>query len=134
MPARAVVDLGRRPTVVAARAARAEREEGDAQREEGKRALDRSRHGGSFRGSGKGGCLSHRSALGSSASRSPSPSRLNASTVSSSAAPGKTMYHHCVSKLSEASAIIQPQLAVGGETPTPRNERDASSRIVCGSR
>src|SRR5205085_8626376 len=116
------------------RAARAECEHGGAERDERERALDGSRHEGSFRGSGKAGHLIHRSALGSSASRSPSPSRLNASTVSSSAAPGNTMYHHCVSKLSDASAIIQPQLAVGGDTPTPRNERAASSRIVCGSR
>ena len=70
--------------------------------------------------------------VGLSASWSPSPTRLNASTVSSSATPGKTMYHHAVSKIAEASAIIWPQLAVGGWTPTPRNDSAASKRMFVG--
>ena len=38
--------------------------------------------------------------------------RLNASTVSSSAAPGNAKYHQAVLKIGVASAIISPQLAV----------------------
>ena len=59
-------------------------------------------------------------ALGCSASCRPSPTRLKASTVSSRATPGKSMYHHAVSKIDVASESIAPQLAVGGCTPTPR--------------
>ena len=46
--------------------------------------------------------------------------------------PGKTMYHHAVSKISVASAIIAPQLALGGWTPTPRNDSAASKRMFGG--
>ena len=42
------------------------------------------------------------------------------------------MYHQAVSKISVASEIIAPQLAVGGWTPTPRNESAASNRIFVG--
>ncbi len=42
------------------------------------------------------------------------------------------MYHHALSKIDVASLIIAPQLAVGGCTPTPRNESAASNRIVVG--
>ena len=48
----------------------------------------------------------HRAALGLSASCRPSPSRLKASTVSSSASPGKVMYHQAVLKIGVAAAII----------------------------
>src|SRR5277367_3720852 len=74
----------------------------------------------------------HRAPLGFRASLSPSPSRLKASTVSSRAAPGKTMYHHAVLKIGVAEAIICPQLAVGGRMPTPRNESAASIRMLVG--
>src|SRR5437764_10733264 len=70
--------------------------------------------------------------LGLSASSRPSPTRLNASTVSSSATPGKTMYHHAVLKIGVASEIIWPQLAVGGRIPTPRYDSPASSRMLVG--
>src|ERR1700733_15208672 len=70
--------------------------------------------------------------LGLSASSRPSPTRLNASTVSNSAVPGKTMYHHAVLKIWEASEIICPQLGVGGLIPTPRNDSAASSRMLVG--
>ena len=43
---------------------------------------------------------------GSRASRTASPSRLNASTVRTSARPGKRKYHHAESKSGVASAII----------------------------
>ena len=42
------------------------------------------------------------------------------------------MYHQAVSKIAVASAIIAPQLAVGGWTPTPRNESAASNRMFVG--
>src|ERR1700759_1720044 len=71
---------------------------------------------------------------GFSASNKPSPTRLNARTVSSSATPGKTMYHQAVLKIGVASAIIWPQLAVGGLMPTPRYESAASSRMLVGMR
>ncbi len=57
---------------------------------------------------------------GLSASNRPSPTRLNASTVSSRATPGKTMYHQAVLNTGVASEIIWPQLAVGGRIPTLR--------------
>src|SRR2546423_10901720 len=56
----------------------------------------------------------HRSERGLSASCNPSPTKLNASTVSTSATPGNTMYHHALSKIGTADAIIWPQLEVGG--------------------
>src|SRR5690606_9360751 len=49
------------------------------------------------------------------------------------ARPGKSMYHHWVSKLGAVSAIIAPQLGVDGDTPTPRNDNAASNKIVCGT-
>ena len=42
------------------------------------------------------------------------------------------MYHHAVLKIGVAAAIIWPQLAVGGLTPTPRNDSEASSRMFSG--
>ena len=42
------------------------------------------------------------------------------------------MYHHAVLKIGVAAAIIWPQLAVGGRTPTPRNESAASKRMFWG--
>jgi hypothetical protein len=57
---------------------------------------------------------------------------LKASTVSSSASPGKTKNHQAVEKIGVASASISPQLACGGLIATPRYERAASSRMFCG--
>jgi hypothetical protein len=42
------------------------------------------------------------------------------------------MYHQAVLKIGVAEAIIWPQLAVGGRTPTPRKERAASIRMLWG--
>ena len=42
------------------------------------------------------------------------------------------MYHQAVLKIGVAAAIIWPQLAVGGRTPTPRNDSAASNRMFCG--
>src|SRR6478736_2155393 len=77
-------------------------------------------------------CLGHRSERGFSASWSPSPTRLKARTVRTSATPGKSMYHQAESKIGTADAIIWPQLAVGGCTPTPRNDSAASKSTLVG--
>src|SRR5919197_2754553 len=70
--------------------------------------------------------------LGLSASCSPSPTRLKASTVSSSAMPGKNMNHQATSKIETASDSMAPHDGRGGWTPTPRNESAASSRMFAG--
>src|SRR4029079_6019490 len=56
----------------------------------------------------------HCCVLGLRASSRPSPTKLNDRTVNRRATPGKVMNHHAVSKMPVASAIIDPQLAVGG--------------------
>ena len=63
----------------------------------------------------------HRRALslGSSASRSPSPSRFRPSTVSRMARPGKTATWGARVIMVWASASIRPQLGVGGCAPRP---------------
>src|SRR5437763_360323 len=76
--------------------------------------------------------LRQRSERGFRASCNPSPTRLKARTVSTSASPGNSMYHQAESKIGVASAIIWPQLAVGGWTPTPRNESAASKSTLVG--
>src|SRR3954471_19473793 len=75
---------------------------------------------------GPGVCVDHLAVRGFSASCRPSPTRLKARTVRSSARPGKVMYHQAVSKMSLASEIIWPQLAFGGWMPTPRKDSAAS--------
>src|SRR5690554_1278077 len=67
---------------------------------------------------------------GSSASRSPSPTRLNASTTRTIVRPGNVASHHAPSRLSRPSATMLPHVGVGAETPSPRNERPASRTIV----
>ena len=69
--------------------------------------------------------------FGFSASCMPSPTRLNASTVKTSARPGKSMYHQADWKIGAASASIWPHDAIDC-TPTPRNDSDASSRMLAG--
>src|SRR5439155_27324488 len=64
----------------------------------------------------------HRARLGSSESCTASPSTLKASTVATSAMPGASMYHQVSANVFDASAIICPQLAVGGCIPTPRKD------------
>ncbi len=64
----------------------------------------------------------HRAVLGLRASCRPSPSRLNASTVSSSAMPGKVMYHHAVLKIGVACGDHLPP--AGGR----RADADAEER------
>src|SRR3954470_19876438 len=67
--------------------------------------------------------------FGSSASRSPSRNRLNASTVRNSAMPGHTRNIGSFWKNCPAVESIWPQDAVGGCTPTPRKDRPASPRM-----
>src|SRR5215467_13080057 len=74
-----------------------------------------------------------RSVCGSSASLIPSPSRLKAKVVISSAADGKIRNHHEVVYHVRESEIMLPQLGVGGTTPTPRNDRVASNTIALGT-
>src|SRR6185312_16784046 len=68
--------------------------------------------------------------LGSNVSRSPSASRLKARIVRARAAPGKVATHHPWRRTSCPSAIMFPQLGMGGWSPRPRNERDDSMRIM----
>src|SRR5579859_1977430 len=64
----------------------------------------------------------HRRPLGSSASLIPSPRRLKASMVTTSARPGTRARPMSVWYMPDvtASESIWPQLGVGGGTPTPR--------------
>ena len=68
----------------------------------------------------------HRAFLGFRASLSPSPSRLNASTVSSSAAPGKTMYHHAVLKIGVA---VGDHLAPAGRRRADADAEEGEGRL-----
>ncbi len=65
---------------------------------------------------------SHQRPPGASASRKPSPARLNASMVITSARPGASARVMSVWYIPDvtASESICPQLGVGGGTPTPR--------------
>jgi hypothetical protein len=71
-------------------------------------------------------------ARGSKASRSPSPTRLNASVVKSRNMPGKNIVHQAASKIVEASEISRPQDGVDAGTPMPRYDSDASNRTLVG--
>src|SRR5690606_36315674 len=68
--------------------------------------------------------------LGSMASRSASPRRLSASTVSRMARLGKTVSHQASRMCSKPSRIMLPQVAVGGGTPRPMKLSEASVRIA----
>ena len=79
---------------------------------------------------GTGGPRDYRS-LGLSASRSQSPSRLIASTMITSAAPGKTVIHHSPEKRkSLPTRISVPSEGCVGGTPMPRNDSVASVMIA----
>ncbi|MNE41595.1 hypothetical protein D3C80_1356750 [compost metagenome] len=67
--------------------------------------------------------------LGSSASRSPSPSRLNASTVMNIARLGKIATCGAITMSARASLSIAPHSGVGGCAPRPRNDRLAAVMI-----
>src|SRR5690606_631004 len=68
--------------------------------------------------------------FGSSASRSPSPIRLMASTVTRIASPGNVTTHQARMMNSRASASIVPHSGVGGCAPMPRKPRAAASRMA----
>lgn len=63
----------------------------------------------------------------------PSPSRLNASVVASSRTPGTASSHQADWNASPPSPSIDPQLGIGGRTPTPRNDSVASNTIEAGT-
>src|SRR5579885_2056146 len=69
---------------------------------------------------------------GSSASRSPSPTKLMHSTASTIANPGGSHSHgRDSSTVTDCAAFsMLPHDAVGGCTPSPKNERPASVRIA----
>src|SRR5437016_3493382 len=69
---------------------------------------------------------------GSSASRIPSPRRLYERTVTRIANPGYTDSHQPISIASLPSLRMLPQVACGGWTPSPRNDRPDSVRIAAG--
>src|SRR5438105_8538305 len=74
---------------------------------------------------------SHHRNFGFSASRSQSPSRLIASTMITSAAPGKIVIHHSPeNKKSLPTRISVPSDGRVGGTPTPRNDSVASVMIA----
>src|SRR6185437_15773610 len=67
---------------------------------------------------------------GSVSARSVSPTRLKASTVRNMAAAGMKAICGAPSRLSRPSAIMLPQLGVGGGTPSPRKLRMPSATMV----
>src|SRR6185295_3152580 len=71
-----------------------------------------------------------RAMRGSSESRSPSPTRLIASTAIASIRPGKKMIQGEIWKKARPSEITLPQLGISGGVPAPRKERPASMRIA----
>src|SRR5206468_1910200 len=69
---------------------------------------------------------------GSSASRSESPNRLKPNTAMLIATPGAMASHGaCSRNCMPAPRSISPHDGVGSNTPSPRNESEASSRIAC---
>ena len=73
------------------------------------------------------GAAGHRvTPRGSRRSRSPSPIRLNASTVIAIASPGKISTQGACVSTSRPSASMTPSDGVGGCAPSPRNDSAAS--------
>src|SRR5579883_1121750 len=72
----------------------------------------------------------YRFSLGSKASRSPSPKRLKASTVTRIMRPGKVTAHQARSINSRESASMVPHSGCGGCAPRPRKPRAAASRMA----
>src|SRR6185503_11481002 len=94
--------------------------------------LDVVAHGREMSGKPAPRGMAARTARGSIASRSASPSRLNPSTAAPIASPGNTDVHGACRSWykSRPSAIIEPQLGVGGWTPRPRNDSDDSAMMA----
>src|SRR5690348_3658882 len=67
--------------------------------------------------------------VGSRASRTQSPTRLNDSTTNMIASPGQTAIHHAWSSTSRPSATRFPQVGAGGGTPAPRKLSADSTTI-----
>src|ERR1700736_361867 len=72
---------------------------------------------------------SHRS-LGSSASRRPSPTRLNDSTTRKIANPGQIAIHGALVRNRCAALSMLPQDGAGGCWPKPKNDNAASAMIA----
>src|SRR5213593_985011 len=68
--------------------------------------------------------------FGSSASRKPSPTRLNDSTVRKIARPGQIAIHDAVVRKRCAELSIEPHDGAGGCCPSPRNDSAASAMIA----
>src|SRR5690606_35749730 len=68
--------------------------------------------------------------LTSRKSRRPSPKRLNPRTVTMIASPEKIDIHGAESMYCLPSVIIEPHVGVGGATPNPRNDSEASTRMA----
>src|SRR6202012_1106136 len=84
--------------------------------------------GGFGRGSvsNLGDAVRHRFwSLGSSQSRIPSPRKVKPRNTVRMATPGNVETHHCEMN-SRPSATMDPHSAVGGTTPSPRNDRPAN--------
>src|SRR3990170_1293064 len=64
---------------------------------------------------------------GSSRSLSPSPRRLNPTTVTTSASIGSVIPHHPTRRYPRPSAIMLPQDGTAASTPSPTKERSAST-------
>src|SRR5205085_5099399 len=75
-------------------------------------------------------CHHNTAERGSVSSRSLSPIMLNASTVRNIAPAGKNAIDGAVSRLSRPSAIMPPQLGVGGGTPRPKKLNAPSMTII----
>src|SRR5712691_5371008 len=71
-------------------------------------------------------CFLRLARRGSSARRSPSPTKLIPRTVIKIATPEVMPIHGATSRYCEPVRNIAPQLAVGGRTPTPRKDSAAS--------
>src|SRR5262249_49107307 len=74
----------------------------------------------------------YRMVRGSSASRRPSPTRLNASVVRNRKSPGNTTTPRAPGKIDRAAESILPHDGVVAAPPTPRNESAASNRMLFG--
>ena len=68
--------------------------------------------------------------MGSRTSRTPSPRRLNASTVSVMARPGNIMSQGARNSSLRPRPSMSPHSAAGGCTPKPRKPRAAASRMA----
>src|SRR5262245_53449559 len=69
----------------------------------------------------------------SSASRKPSPSKLNASTATLMKSAGNMSSWGCASIVLMPSLLMLPHDGVGGATPMPMNDRNASMKMTRGT-